>query len=100
MGKISIANAVSAGKIELIPEIMIIGMAKPTAPFTTPANNVINAAININCIPISAIIPASDIYFPDPTAAKIKGQNEIAIVIIVQKLPQRRILVALHLQND
>jgi len=86
--------------MELMPEIMIVGMAKPTAPLTTPANKVIPAAISNISIPISAIMPPLHIVKSDPTSLISHGQHKIEFVIFVQKLPHCRILVALHLQND
>jgi len=44
VGTINAASASSGGMNDAIPEIMIIGMAKPTAPFTKPPNSVTAAA--------------------------------------------------------
>jgi hypothetical protein len=44
VGKIKPANASSGGRNEENAAIMIMGIAKPTAPFTKPANRVITIA--------------------------------------------------------
>ena len=77
VGRISSANARGAGRKALKAAIMIIGMAKPTAPLTKPANSVTPAAA-ANRIGSGVIIGRSAPFFPFLAGLAGTGQGQSA----------------------
>mgnify|MGYP003453235027 CR=1 FL=1 len=73
VGRIRPAKATSGGKKDENAEIMIIGMAKPTAPLTNPANRVIAIAAQNACGDKPAIRNSMPAPLFAPCIAKARG---------------------------
>ncbi|MEZ5723134.1 MAG: hypothetical protein R3D59_17340 [Paracoccaceae bacterium] len=83
---------------------MIIGKAKPTTPFTNPANSVIPATANSRSTGISANIPSISSRLrssPRPVHNGFAQEEGYAFrqVTFVYSCQSRRIFIALQLQN-
>ena len=80
VGRMSPASANSGETREPMPEIMIIGMAKPTMPLTTPATKPINrqpSKAGTGTMSVRNSIPAQYASHPTYATAKYGAQQSV-----------------------
>ena len=95
VGKIKPASASSGGKIRLSPEIVTIGIAKPTMPFISPAQIETIKAKAQRDSDISFHIKSIRLHYHN----HLKPALKIRCEILQQKLCCSCIFIALQLQN-